>query len=298
MYDTFIGNIKEGYVTIRSNAKKLLRLVNQLLSLSKLEAGQMKLQVSEQDIVPVFKRIVNLFSSLAQRNDINLNFSSPKSLKIYFDEEKIETILNNLLSNAFKFTPEGGEIEVAVGKNNELLTLGATATDFVIITISNTGSYIPENQLDKIFDRFYQVESNNHVEGTGIGLSLTKDLVKLHHGKITVKSKVGKKTTFTILIPTLKENYKSEEIVEYKVDDRKIGEVYNEIKTPEIEIDVDKTAIQELPKVLIVEDNEEVRKYLRKNLEEKYNTFVASNGKIGFEQAAKQLPNLIISACF
>jgi len=293
--DTFIGNIKEGYVTIRSNAKKLLRLVNQLLSLSKLEAGQIKLYVSEKDIVSIFKRIVNLFSSLAQRKNIDLKYAFPKSLIIYFDEEKIDIILTNLLSNAFKFTPEGGEIEVAVGKNNELLTLGTTATDFVKITISNTGSYIPENQLDKIFDRFYQVESNNHVEGTGIGLSLTKDLVELHHGKITVKSKVGKKTTFTILIPTLKENYKSEEIVEYKVDDRKIEEVYHEIKPPEIEIDVDKTAIQELPKVLIVEDNEEVRKYLRKNLEEKYNIFVASNGKIGFEQAEKQLPNLIIS---
>jgi len=170
---TFKGNIEEGFITIRSNAKKLLRLVNQLLSLSKLEAGQMRLQVSKQDIIPVFKRIINLFSSLAERNKIDFNFAAPKSMIMFFDEEKIEIILNNLVSNAFKFTPEGGMVEVEVSKehtpnpsregiNRFPSTEGwpenrdGVGQDFLQITVSNTGSHIPEDQLDKIVDRFYQ----------------------------------------------------------------------------------------------------------------------------------------------
>lgn len=294
----FKGNIEDAYLTIRSNAKKLLRLINQLLSLSKLEVGQLKLQVSEKDIIPIINRIINLFSSMAESKNIDFICTSPKSLSMYFDEEKVETILNNLLSNAFKFTPENGIIEVAVSNCNvdkDLSAAVTTITNFLEIVISNTGSHIPEDQLDKIFDRFYQVESNNHKEGTGIGLSLTKDLIELHHGKISVKSEHGNKTTFTILIPTAKNNYKSEEIVKSKSDPTELEEIYPEIELPETKINTDKTTIQELPKVLIVEDNAEVRNYLRKNLEERYYVLAAENGKIGFEKAEKELPDLIIS---
>ena len=294
---TLKGSVEEGYITIRSNAKKLLRLVNQLLSLSKLEAGQMKLQVSEQDIIPVFRRIINLFTSLADRKNIDLNFTSPKSLLICFDEEKIDTILNNLLSNAFKFTPEAGSVEVAAILNPLPQALSHTkgGTSGVKITVSNTGAHIQENLLNKIFDRFYQVESNNHIEGTGIGLSLTKDLVELHHGEITAESIAGGKTTFTILIPTAKGSYASEEIVELKNEKIESEEIFPEIKSPEVGKDVDNTVNNELPKLLLVEDNEEVRNYLRKNLQEKYNIIEASNGKLGFQQAKKELPALIIS---
>ena len=186
----------------------------------------------------------------------------------------------------------------------------------VKIQVSNTGPHIPENQLDKIFDRFYQVDSNIHMEGTGIGLSLTKDLVELHHGKISVESKVvgkqGKdkhpptpffkgesKTTFTIIIPSSKESYQEEEITEPQEQ----GE-----QKPETEIQIDeyiksqsnlsnRYAASDLrsSSILIVEDNEEVRNYLRKNLEEKYNIIEAQNGKIGIQIAEKELPDLVIS---
>lgn len=290
----FKGNIEDSYLTIRSNAKKLLRLINQLLSLSKLEVGQLKLQVSEKDIIPIINRIIKLFSSTAESKSIDFVFTSPKSLIMYFDEEKVETILNNLLNNAFKFTPENGIIEVAVRSCRAAEELESKDTNLVEIAISNTGPHIPEDQLDKIFDRFYQVESNNNTQGTGIGLSLTKDLIELHHGKISVKSKQGKKTTFTILIPTSKENYNSEEIVESKADHKELEEKYLEIELSETEIDTDKTPIRELPKVLIVEDNKEVQNYLRKNLEDKYYVLTAENGKIGFEKTENELPDLII----
>ncbi len=311
----FKGSIEEGYVTIRSNAKKLLRLVNQLLSLSKLEAGQMKLQVSEQNIILVFKRIINLFSSLAERNKIDLNFTSPESLVMYFDEEKIETVLNNLLSNAFKFTPEDGNIEIIITKAPTPLSpprrglkeipyregwpenRDGVGQDIVQITVSNTGPHIPKNQLDKIFDRFYQVESNSHVEGTGIGLSLTKDLIELHHGQISEESKAGEKTIFTILIPGGKENYVEEEIESPLLKGvRGMSELDNEtIEVEESAQIIQKSESENLPIVLIVEDNEEVRNYLRKNLEEKYNIIEASNGKIGIQKTKKELPDLIIS---
>jgi len=294
--DTFKGSIKNGYVTIRSNAKKLLRLVNQLLSLSKLEAGQMQLQVFRQDIVPVLKRIINLFSSLAERNKIEFNFTLPNSLYIYFDEEKIETVINNLLSNAFKFTPEDGKIEVSI---ISLSPHTKGEKKGVEITVSNTGIPITKNQIAKIFDRFYQVESNNHVEGTGIGLSLTKELVELHRGSITVESTKKGKTTFTIFIPTDKKSYPPEEIL--------IKSDLKELK-PEIDIQTDESRniesdssnqseVSDLtsPTILLVEDNEEVRNYLRKNLENKYQILEAENGKIGIAKASANLPELIIS---
>ncbi len=302
--NNFKGNMKEGFVSIRSSAKKLLRLVNQLLSLSKLEAGQMKLQVSKQNIIPVFKRIINLFSSLAERNKIDLNITSPESLVMYFDEEKIETILNNLLSNAFKFTSEGGSVEVSITPLPSASPLSKGGLRGVQISVSNTGPHIPKNQLEKIFDRFYQVESNNHVEGTGIGLSLTKDLIELHHGQISVESIGGEKTTFTILIPGGKENYVEEEIESpllkgvrnVERSEKGMSEPDNEtIEVEESAQIIQKSESENLPIVLIVEDNEEVRTYLRKNFEEKYNIIEAFNGKIGLQQAEEKLPDLIIS---
>ncbi|MFC2088158.1 two-component regulator propeller domain-containing protein [Calditrichota bacterium] len=299
----FKGSIEESYVIIRTNAKKLLRLVNQLLSLSKLEADQMKLQVSEQDIIPVFNRIINLFASLAERKQIDLDFSFPDSLIMYFDKEKIEIVLNNLFSNAFKYTPEDGIVKVEVTKESIPFRFSrhysredtGIGKDMVQITISNTGSHIPPDQIDKIFDRFYQVESNNHVEGTGIGLSLTKDLIELHHGKITVESKASEKTTFTILIPATKESYASFEITDLKENKIKNEEISTEIEPTELPISTYKTAVKEMSKVLVVEDNKEVRNYLRKNLEEKYNITEASNGKVGIQKAEQDLPDLIIS---
>ena len=189
------------------NGQRLQRLINQLLDLSKVEAGKMKLHTSQVDLVELLREIVASYESLAKEKNIRYFFyPEVKELMMYVDEEKIEKIIHNLLSNAFKFTKEGGEV---------ILNLRA-AEKSVVISVSDSGIGIPEDQLDKIFDRFYQVDSSQtrSYEGSGLGLALVKDLVELHHGTISVDSKKGSGTTFIVSLPLGKEHLQKEEIVE------------------------------------------------------------------------------------
>jgi signal transduction histidine kinase len=179
---------------IKRNAGRLYGLVNQLLDLSKLEAGKMPLETREQNIIPLLKGLVLSFSSLAEKKKITLKFNTiEENLNVYIDKDKIEKIINNLLSNAFKFTPKGGSIDFTVEK----LIKEAE------IKISDSGVGIPKDTVDKIFDRFFQVDGSHtrQGEGTGIGLALTKELVELHKGKIKVESKEGEGTKLTVLLP-------------------------------------------------------------------------------------------------
>ncbi|MEJ2617189.1 MAG: ATP-binding protein, partial [Ignavibacteriaceae bacterium] len=175
------------------------------MDLSKLEEGKMKLEVVEQDIIALIKGIVLSFASLAERKRITFRFNTiEESLNVYIDKDKVEKILINLLSNAFKFTPEGELIELKVGKNE----------GYVDISVQDSGIGIPEEKMSKIFDRFYQVNSGHkrEHEGTGIGLALSKELIEIHRGKIEVESEEGKGTTITISIPLDKKHYTAEEI--------------------------------------------------------------------------------------
>ena len=171
--------IKSELSLIHRNARKLLELVNQLLDISKLESGNMKLQTNPQNIVSFVKALVMSFTSYAERKKITLKFNSVEDkIIVYFEKDKIEKIITNILSNAFKFTADGGKIEANVSRNKK----------YVDISISDTGIGIPKEKISKIFDRFYQVDGSHtrEQEGTGIGLSLTKELVELHKGKIEV----------------------------------------------------------------------------------------------------------------
>ncbi|MEJ2104415.1 MAG: two-component regulator propeller domain-containing protein, partial [Ignavibacteriaceae bacterium] len=278
---------------IKRNADRLYNLVNQLLDLSKFEAGKMKLTTTEQNIIPLIRGLVLSFTSLAERRNITLNLKTDEEiLKAYIDKEKLEKIINNLLSNAFKFTPEGGEIIFFVGQKDNNIE----------IKVSDTGTGIPKERIDKIFNRFYQVDGSHtrEREGTGIGLSLTKELVELHKGKIFVESKEGAGTTFTVLLPLGKEHLKEEEIVEKEVQEEK-SEIRKELELiPEIENRKEKTDIDvlfdtEKPLLLIVEDNSDVRKYIISHLEKDYRIQEAVDGEDGWNQAVKQIPDLIIS---
>ncbi len=242
----FAGNLKEQYQLILRNSKRLLDLVNQLLDLSKLEAGRMKLHVKKQDIIPLLRGLVQSFESLARRKNIEFSFQCTPDERLhgivpqhatFIDAEKLEKIIDNLLSNAFKFTPDGGQVGVVVSYDNDgyarrgadnrvptitgILPRGmdrrAPASDVhpaVIIAITNTGPGIPADKINHIFDRFYQVDDSQtrHHEGTGIGLALVQELVELHHGQITVTSEPGKLTTFTVMIPIDQESYDESEI--------------------------------------------------------------------------------------
>jgi two-component system sensor histidine kinase ChiS len=218
----FKGNIKEQYHTMLRYSDRLLGLINQILDLSKLEAGETKLKVSNTDIIQYIRGLVLSFSSLAERKNIELKFTSAENmLKGYIDKDKLEKILTNLLSNAFKFTHETGNITVNVGIPNHAGRPAKSKiqnfnSDLIELKISNTGPGIPLDQIDKIFDRFYQADDmyKKDGEGTGIGLALTKELVDVCHGEISVSSIPDKTTTFILTLPIGREAFRDDEIIE------------------------------------------------------------------------------------
>ena len=284
------------------NANKLLGLVNQLLDISKLESGNMKLSTSPINYIPLLKALTLSFASYSERKRITLKFNSTEDeIILYLDRDKIEKIITNILSNAFKFTPEGGRIEVTLGKDDK----------YVNTIISDTGIGIPKEKMLKIFDRFYQVDGSHtrEQEGTGIGLSLTKELIDLHKGKIEVESEESKGTTFIISIPLGKEHLMPEEISEiekvaegeprqgreYK-EDKSILEPEEDItRKEEHKIDIELFEKEALPLLLIVEDNSDVRKYIKDNLAKDYRTLEAVDGEDGWNKSIEQIPDLIIS---
>ncbi len=277
------------------NAKRLQTLINQLLDLSKLESGQMKLFLSEGDVVQFVKVIVASFESLAQSKNIIFHYRIPKTpYSCFYDSDKLEIILNNLLSNAFKFTPEGGNVDLVLDfdqKNKE---------EYLKFTVSDTGKGIPETAVPKIFDRFYQADtsSSREFEGSGIGLSLTKELVILMNGNISVKSKEGKGSTFTLEIPAITDP--GQDLVFLKElnnnpihHDHEIGvnESFRNNKTSQAEKEDHDT----LPLILLVEDNIDLSGYLTGILDKNFKIITAFNGKQGFEMALENIPDLILS---
>jgi signal transduction histidine kinase/ligand-binding sensor domain-containing protein/DNA-binding response OmpR family regulator/photosystem II stability/assembly factor-like uncharacterized protein len=344
----FKENTKEQFRMILRNSDRLLGLINQLLDLSKLESGRMALQVAKTDLAKFIKGLVLSFSSLAESKKITLNFvANDNSIVGYIDQDKLEKIITNLLSNAFKFTPVGGDIVVNVKKHppespldrgdesvsplvkgdkggckNANSQFPIPDSDFVEITITNTGPGIPPDRLEKIFDRFYQVDDSvtRHQEGTGIGLALTKELVELHHGTINVECRgmarhahddpeSDTKTIFTVQLPISKEHYKPEEILETEdrkpeaekhmlsdsIPDEDIG--YHIPDTEEQSESSGRSPAPGLPSplVLVVEDNPDVTTYIRSFLDQDYRIITATNGKEGWKQAGKEYPDLIIS---
>lgn len=284
--------IKEELEIVYKNAKKLLFLVNQLLDLSKIESGSMKLRTSYQSIIQIMKTVTALFMPYAERKRISFIFNSNDGeINAYIDSEKIESIVTNVLANAFKFTPEGGRVDLSVSRNDHA----------AIICVSDTGIGIPKDKLIKIFDRFYQVEGGytRAGEGTGIGLALTKELVELHKGSIRIESEEGKGTDVFIHIPLGKKHLLPEEILEKAICEVRAAEIEiplsktEEIHKEEHEIDLSLESIR--PSVLLVEDNSDVRTYIKGNLEREHQMFEAIDGEEGWNKATEYLPDIIIS---
>ncbi|MHA1593039.1 MAG: ATP-binding protein, partial [Candidatus Heimdallarchaeaceae archaeon] len=253
--------------------------------------GKLKLEASCSNIVSFVKGIAMSFESVAEGKEIILRATSEKEkIEAYFDRDKIEKSLINLLSNSFKFTPEGGKITV---------TIKEIENKSVEIKVKDTGIGISREELPKVFDRFYQVDSSHtrEQEGTGIGLALTKELVELHRGSINVNSNEEEWTEFTIELPLGRKHLSDEEIVEAvePVEERKIlVEEEKPVSTaPQEEvaedIDADKTII------LVVEDNADVREYIKDSIGEEYQVEEAVNGEQGVRKAEKIIPDLIIS---
>jgi signal transduction histidine kinase/ligand-binding sensor domain-containing protein/DNA-binding response OmpR family regulator len=270
---------------VQRNAKRLLNLVNQLLDFRKMEVQEVKLHPSIGNIIGFTKDISDSFMDIAEKKGTRLSFSSNiDNLEIYFDKDKIEKILFNLLSNAFKYTHDNGTVSIA-------LTYNAPADDerdgTLAIEVKDTGIGIPPNKFEKIFERFFQTDVPESMvnQGTGIGLAITKEFVRLHNGIITVKSALDKGSCFTVLIPAKKIYEASVRPASYLVP---LDEAEQIILEERQKGDKKKT-------LLLVEDNEDLRFYLKDNLKGQYHVEEATNGKEGWEKVKHLNPDLVVS---
>ncbi len=298
-------------------AGKLRILINNLLDISKLESGKMQLQVCETDIVNLLNNYIQSFESLAKQKNISLTFTAEnKKINAWIDREKFEQIMNNLLSNAFKFTGDGGSITLQVARSKTQDARLRTQDpghasrvtrhklqDAVIISVIDTGSGIDKDRLPYIFDRFYRAEESirNHAEGTGVGLTLARELVKMHHGRISVESEVGKGTTFTVILPLGKDHLREDEISGKEVIETSrptsVAGQPPALSSPEMVEKVSEGLRQKTgnPLLLIVEDNADMRIYIREYFEEEYRILEAVDGLDGFEKVISTIPDIIIS---
>ena len=286
---------------MRRNALRLQQMINQVLDLSKLETGKMKLHVSEGVLEQSAEILLQSYLSHAERKKIRYRLELPGSyLKVYFDRDKFEKILTNLLTNAFKFTPENGSITVLL---SYLPDESTGQPEQAILKVTDTGKGIPVEHIDRIFERFYQANEgeDGEKEGSGIGLALTRELVELCHGQICVESQIGQGSTFSVTLPVSREAFSREEILTEKKEkvsgpiessdsiiNKKIP--INEIKKTSPRREYDKT-----PFVLLVEDNDDLSTYMSKILSAEFSVKTAKNGKEGLEIAWKNIPDLVIS---
>ncbi len=293
---------------IQSNAHRLLLIVNQLMDFRKQESGKMQLKAVEANVATYMKEIFLVFSELARKQKINYTFNSGlDEITLWFDRLLLEKVLFNLLSNAFKNTPEGGTISLDVNikslgeliKSGDLepLTTVGIISEYVEIIVSDNGKGISAENIDKIFDPFYQVLNSPQVAsaGTGIGLSLSKGIVELHSGIIRAESRLGSGSVFKVLLPRGKKHLNDNEII----NDYKDGEDHVHYLLPK-EIEIDDNVVltdpdKELYTVLVVEDNFEVRNYIKAYLKDSFNILEAENGEEGFSIAVSKMPDLIIS---
>ncbi len=270
----------KGLNFIVKHAKRLKHLIDQLLEISKIEKGAIKLETTKSNISAFIKSIIEAFEPWVKEKGINLKFSShPENLDWYFDSDKMEKIFNNLLSNAIKFSKEHSEIVVKLLQGDNLIQL----------IIRDTGIGIAPNELSQIFNRFYRAGDPKEKEGSGIGLSLTKELVELHGGKINVESEQEKGTTFTITLPAIVPNTSTTNNT-YLTDLQNI----NTQKQPNKIKHINKQAQSVVKSILIVEDNVDMQQYIASCLKD-YEIDFAENGKKGLEKAIETNPDLVIS---
>ena len=277
------------------NGKSLLKLVNELLDLSKLETGKMQLQLVNGDVINFLRYITESFQSLAEGQQKRLHFLSDMDLLfVAYDQEKLRQIVVNLLSNAIKFTPEKGNIYITVSKND---LPGDESKLALILKIKDTGIGVPEDQWHTIFDRFYQLD-NSHTRaagGTGIGLSLTRELVKLMQGDIAVKSPptgANMGSEFTVTLPMLKVSAQAGTVIS---DDEKESEYCAAAEASATTLlSSQENLAPSKPLLLLVEDNADVVAYIASCLPD-YKLAVGRDGSEGFEIARETIPDLIIT---
>jgi signal transduction histidine kinase/DNA-binding response OmpR family regulator len=282
------ANIRQQYGMILHNTNRLLVLVNQLLDLSKIESGKMKPKYKYINLTELIRILAASFESLALQNSISFSVSLPNvQINGWFDSDCLEKIISNLLSNALKFTSTGGNVRLLVKQ----------LKDDIEINVTDSGTGIPSEHIEKIFERFYQVDSSNikSYSGTGIGLAHTKDLVELLGGKIRVNSELGKGSSFVITFPYVLFPREADD----KLQSEKLIQNHFNINTAlKIESNNEEVSINhsanELPVILIIEDNAGMRKFIKSVLEGNYLVEESVHGLNGLDKAYKIIPDLII----
>lgn len=262
------------------NAQRLLNLVNQLLDLSKLESGHLKLQVSQGNLRELLNALCSAFEYQALQKHIDFLVEIKTEEQAWFDKDLMEKVIINLLSNAFKYTPRHGEI-----------VFKATTTDDELkIYMANEGHPLTKSQIDKLFDRFYQADDRS--DGVGIGLSYVKELVNLSHGNISVEKMANSTLAFKVTLPLKKDQFRIEELKTHCPEDDQnvklpmdVGEI----------IDMETHIDEDLPIILLVEDNEDIRNFMKTSFKGQYQIVEAPNGKDGFRKAIELVPDIIIS---
>lgn len=279
---------------IYQNANRLLRLVNQLLDFRKIDVQGVQLLLSSGDIVLFIRNITYSFKELSEKKNIHFSYTTTfPSLVMKFDTDKVFKIVSNLLSNAFKFTPEGGEISV-----NLSVQQVEDGKSMLLIQVNDTGIGIEEDKYDLIFNRFYQIPSEDKsgtVVGTGIGLHLCREFVKLHNGSINVKSEIGKGTTFTVSLPV--ELPEIQEIIS-SPDKNEIIESMEKEEVHEQLLDTENAEALPLshkPTLLIVDDNADFREFMKLTLSGIYQVFTADDGEQAWEVILRELPDMVVS---
>ncbi|SHM31122.1 hybrid sensor histidine kinase/response regulator [Flavobacterium saccharophilum] len=295
-------NVLKKLQTIQKSSDRLSRLINELMDFNQLQFNKMTLQLQLIEVVSFTREIVSYFEEEALSRGIQLQFESNKTaLKDWIDPKMFEKIIFNVISNAFKVTPDKGKITVKIAVNNELMPFplidsGTDYPSFEII-VEDTGAGLDKKDIKKIFDRFYQVNNLNkaYYGSTGIGLEVVRGFVELHKGIIEVESELRVGTTFKLLFPIGKEFFNESEILleefkkEKKMSFTPIVEK-DETQSEEKEEKQDRTYT-----ILIVEDNVELRNYLKNELKKEYKVLVAENGQVGLELAFQKLPDLILT---
>ena len=268
---------------VQRNVLVLTQLVSEILDFRKVQNGKMELRLSDFNLAESMKQWIMLFSVSAQKKHIAISMDAPDTIMLRADQDKIERICYNLLSNALKYTSEGGEISLMAKEEDGR----------VMISVADNGCGISSDELPYIFDRFYQAK--NAGRGTGIGLAIVKAFTELHHGEVSATSIEGKGSTFTIHIPVRQKgevtNQPTEKI-EQLVEPSSVQEVPNQARHINELIQPYQT---DKPEVLIIDDNIDIRTYLRSVLSEKYNVSEAADGKVGLELARKIVPDIVLS---
>jgi signal transduction histidine kinase/DNA-binding response OmpR family regulator/ABC-type xylose transport system substrate-binding protein len=293
------ANSKNNYSTsqtlglIQKNVMRLLRLVNQLMDFRKIEVDKMKLKASENDLIAFVSDIIQSYKNVAHKRNIDLRLiTKERHLDVWIDVTKLDKVIFNLLSNAFKFTKDNGYIHIYITKSEN-------GKD-VVIKIEDNGVGMSKDSIDHAFEVFYQGEYENY-KGSGLGLALSKELIGLHKGSITVMSEKWKGTTFEVYLPLGKTHLAKDEMVESAQEINQVvlyehEKIFTSDLTTE-QIEKDDTATIQTAKeysVLIIEDNADLRQFLVKKLNTQYETLEADNGQQALQQAFDNIPDLII----